>query len=716
MSMMSAPRQPATHRLIGLYLALGFLLVLLAAGDYYLLTHSSVVVEATAPATVGAGLGASITTRLLKGLVSFYQRFGWLVRTGVLVGGGLLAVLLKAPPVRPGQRRWQPTQLQLRRMQLGAAGVGLLGGALLLPLASFSAGVITWLYPAAVLLVLGAGLTAGIARALHKTERFGLRTERRQQHTEHGFSLATTDGGWINIPNPFRGTLVLGGAGAGKSYSIGEPLIEQFTEKGFAGLIYDFKFPVLAEAAQKAFVLADAKAAAVGEGCPTPQVQLHIINFKDLERSERVNPLRADKMPVVAYANEYARAIMANLNPESIKKMDFFDTSANAFLTAIIWFYKKNFPTFCTLPHVVNTALHPDFTHVLSMLDTDPECGDMVRSITTAVKQRAEKQVAGVIASLQIVLTRINSPEIAWVLTPDEARGEGFSLELNDPQAPKVLVVGNDPTLKETFSPVISCIVAVALKLMNQQHKHPSYVFLDEAATIYVPNLEVIPATARSNKVAMIYMTQDLSQMIDAYGRDKMQVMVSNLNNQFFGKVNSLETAKFVSELVGKEDREMVSASLGRSQSGGSRGAGSNTSQSVSWQERNLVRLQDTITLETGEFIGQTVETEQPFFQGKVERQAAGGHYPLHPLATFEGGPAPVLASAPAGEGPAPDWLSQRRAGRQAGTALPGEPVSPVQAVIQANFELIREDVASIVGQYANTLKPGQMPDNEPLL
>ncbi|GAA3932129.1 TraM recognition domain-containing protein [Hymenobacter algoricola] len=698
----------------GFYVALTFLLVLLAGGECYCLIHPGIMAEAAPSVVPKAGLGTAITHRLLAGLVSFYQRYGRLIRAAVLVGGGLLAVLLHAPPARPGQRRWQPTQLQLRRIQLGAAGVGLLSGALLLALGTFSAGIIAWLYPTAALLVLGAGLVAGVTRALHKTERFGLRTERRQQESEHGFSLATTDGGWINIPNPFRGTLVLGGAGAGKSYSIGEPLIEQFTEKGFAGLIYDFKFPVLAEAAQKAFVLADAKAVAAGE--EPAHVQLHIINFKDLERSERVNPLRADKMPVVAYANEYARAIMSNLNPESIKKMDFFDTSANAFLTAIIWFYKKNFPTFCTLPHVVNTALHPDFTHVLSMLDSDPECGDMVRSITTAVKQRAEKQVAGVIASLQIVLTRINSPEIAWVLTPDEARGEGFSLELNDKKAPKVLVVGNDPTLKETFSPVISCIVAVALKLMNQQHKHPSYVFLDEAATIYVPNLEVIPATARSNKVAMIYMTQDLSQMIDAYGREKMQVMVSNLNNQFFGKVNSLETAKFVSELVGKEDREMVSASLGRSQSGGARGAGSSSNQSVSWQERNLVRLQDTITLETGEFIGQTVETEQPFFQGKVARQAVPGHYPLRPLATFEGSPDPVLAAAPVGEGPTQDWLSQRRAARQAGSTPASGPLNPLQAVIQANFELIREDVASIVGQYTNTLKPGQVPNNEPLL
>jgi hypothetical protein len=118
---------------------------------------------------------------------------------------------------------------------------------------------------------------------------------------------------------------------------------------------------------------------------------------------------------------------------------------------------------------------------------------------------------------------------------------------------------------------------------------------------------------------------------------------------------------------VGKEDREMVSASRGRSQSGGSRGAGSSTGQSVSWQERSLVRLQDTITLETGEFIGQTVETEQPFFQGKVERQAAPGSYPLHPLATFEGGPAPQLEPAPVGEGHSQDWVEPAPRGPSGG-------------------------------------------------
>ena len=262
----------------------------------------------------------------------------------------------------------------------------------------------------------------------------------------------------------------------------------------------------------------------------------------------------------------------------------------------------------------------------------------MVRSIITAVEQRAEKQVAAVVGTLQVILNRINSPEIVWVLTPDEEKGEGFSLNLNDPQQPALLCIGNDPTLKETFSPVVSCIITVAIKLMNQQHKHRSYVFLDEAATVYVPGLELLPATARSNRVATIYMTQDLAQMTDAYGPEKMKVMVSNLNNQFFGKVNSLDTAKFISELVGREDKPMHSTSTGTSQGGAGSHGSHSSNLSTSYQERNLVRVQDAIGLQQGEFIGQTVETERTFFQGVISRtDATPERFPLHPVATFGG-------------------------------------------------------------------------------
>ncbi|QKG59105.1 type IV secretory system conjugative DNA transfer family protein (plasmid) [Hymenobacter sp. BRD128] len=491
----------------------------------------------------------------------------------------IVLVFAQGPPKeKVGVKRRKANPAQIKKLVYGLSVLMVPASLVLLFVHHLRVEQLATYYPASGGALLFMGFLAGMMRGALKTAAFGLHTERKLHETPWSFNLRTDDGGFINVPNPDRGTLVLGGAGAGKSFSIGEPLVEQFAMKGRCGLIYDFKFPVLAAAAQKALILAEptvkqlhaqavAKARALGAPEPQP-LRHHIINFTDMTRTEKVNPFRPQDMPDISYAMEYAQTIISNLGTSAKGGDDFFEKSAYAYLTSIIWFYRNNYPQFCTIPHVVATALYEDLSAVLSMLKADPQAAGMAQSLIVAVEQKAEKQVAAVVASLQIALVRINTPNIAWVLTPDEERGEGFSLNLNDPLAPKLLTIGNNPTLKTTFSPVIACVVATALKLMNQQGKHPSYVFLDEAATIYVPGLEVIPATARSNKVAMIYMTQDMAQMTDAYGPEKMKVLISNLNNQFFGKVNSLETAKFVSDMIGREDREMVSVSSGKNQGG----------------------------------------------------------------------------------------------------------------------------------------------------
>lgn len=546
----------------------------------------------------------------------------------VLVSIALIFMQKPAPP-KIGAPRKVPRKPKEVEMPVVVLSALLAFGSALLLLMGFCHGdMLATGYPVAAALVLGCGFIAGQLRASTKYVGGRLQAEKVRRDTDYGIVLLAEGEQYVNVPNPFRGTLVLGGAGAGKTYSIGEPFLEQFVKKGMCGLIYDFKFPVLASAAQKALVYA---------GELNKPLRHRVINFIDMERTEKINPLRPQDMPMPAYAMEYAKTILNNLNPGGAKGGDnFFELSAEAYLTGIIWFLRNNFPALCTVPHVVAIAVYEDFTHVLSMLKTDPRSQALVQSIITAVEQKAEKQVAGIISSLQIALARLATPEISWVLSPDEARGEGFSLDLNNPSNPTILTIGNDPTLARTFSPVISCIIAVALKLMNQQNKHPSFVLIDEGATIYVPGLEVIPATARSNKVAMLYMTQDVAQMVDAYGKDKTQVLISNLNNQFFGKINSAETAKLVSDMVGKEDVEMVSVSSGKSMGGGKVGGGRNVSQSVSVQERQVVRVQDAYTLRQGEFIGQTVETPMSFFQAQMHREVEPGDFPIQPISIFE--------------------------------------------------------------------------------
>ena len=71
------------------------------------------------------------------------------------------------------------------------------------------------------------------------------------------------------------------------------------------------------------------------------------------------------------------------------------------------------------------------------------------------------------------------------------------------------------------------------MRQMNKPNQQKSVVLLDEAPTIYIPNIEQIPATARSNKIATIFGVQDFSQLVDNYGQDKAQIILANLGNQF---------------------------------------------------------------------------------------------------------------------------------------------------------------------------------------
>lgn len=443
---------------------------------------------------------------------------------------------------------------------------------------------------------------------------FGIRNEKRKIENSHSFNFRTSDG-YINIANPFRGIFISGAAGAGKSESLAYPIIRQAITKGYTGIVYDFKFPVLAEQVHSA----------LWESGRT-EVAFYLLNFHDLTRSHRVNPVKADRMPVMAYAEEYSLAILNNLLPETIRKKDFWIRSANALLAAVIWFLKKNHSTYCTIPHAVNIILYKDYLRTMSMLASDAETAGMVRSVISAVENDAEGQIAGVIGSLQLSIARINSPEICWVLS-----GDDFELDLNNPANPKILAIGAEPGLTDAFSPLISCIITVALKQMNRPGKLPSFILLDEAPTLYIPKLEMIPATARSNRIATIFMAQDYTQMVDSYGKEKADVIIANLNNQFYGRVSVASSARMISEIFGKEEKEMHSRSSSQSHYGTR--LTHNQSVSVNHQEKQVVRPQDLSSLKEGEFIGTTVEGKGPFFWSRVRKKEKGSSAQIQPFA-----------------------------------------------------------------------------------
>jgi len=425
-----------------------------------------------------------------------------------------------------------------------------------------------------------------------------IKTESRKMENESSFHWKTESGN-INIVNPFQGILIVGGAGSGKTYSLIQEIIAQSFKKGYTGFIYDFKYPELTEFTYQCFL-----------ENPFSKLKFYTVNFLEPEKSHRINPLHPRNIPISVFANEFATVILKNLKKEWVNKQDFWADNAISYLKAIIWFLRKHEPHSCTLPHVIAMALK-EYSWVLEVLGQDLECKSMISSLWTAFRENAQSQIAGCISSVQNPIDKLNSPEIFWVLTGDEA-----PLNLNSPENPAILTIGNNASIQESLNPIISLISSVIIKNLNQKGKLKSIFLLDEAPTLFIPNLKDLPNTGRSNRISTIYCCQDYSQMELMYGKEESRVLRASLGNQFFGMVNDIETAVQISRVFGKENEMNQSKTLSSSYSA-TQSAQSSTGYSYSYIQKEILKPNAALYFNTGFFVGKLTEAKKPFFAGK---------------------------------------------------------------------------------------------------
>ena len=396
-----------------------------------------------------------------------------------------------------------------------------------------------------------------------------------------------TSAGVINLANPFRGIYIQGGAGSGKSASIFEPIIKQIAEQEYTGILYDFKSPELTEKVRASYL--------------DSIVEFRNIDFKNAHQSDRINPISPNYLSKSVIALEYSQTLVNNLIPESIKKADFWSNTTKMILSGVIWWLKEEHPKYCTIPHAISLLLHTDTKTLLEEVSKNYEAGGMVATLRQSFEKEAGNQTAGILSTIQTAIAQLNSKDVFWILS-----GNDVDLNLNNPQKPTFLCLGNDSTLPQVYAPVISLIISVAMRQMNKPNQQKSVVLLDEAPTIYIPNIEQIPATARSNKIATIFGVQDFSQLADNYGQDKAQIILANLGNQFFGRVTNGKTAEMVQKLFSKEDRTFINKNTGTGTGGTIVHTQSNQSRgkSETIQERDRVKVSDLINLDPGEFYG----------------------------------------------------------------------------------------------------------------
>lgn len=438
-------------------------------------------------------------------------------------------------------------------------------------------------------------------------ENESFQQETRLMENEYSVNLPTRfyyrkkwNNGWINVVNPFRASIVLGTPGSGKSYAVVNQYIKQQIEKGYSLYCYDFKYPDLSTIAYNHLLN--------NQGGYKKVPTFYVINFDDPSHSHRCNPLNPSFMNDIADAYESAYTIMLNLNRTWVQKQgDFFVESPIILFAAIIWYLRiYQDGKYCTFPHAIE-FLNKRYEDIFPILTSYPELENYLSPFMDAWLGGAAEQLQGQIASAKIPLSRMISPQLYWVMSGDE-----FSLDINNPEEPKVLCVGNNPDRQNIYGAALGLYNSRIVKLINKKGQLKSSVVIDELPTIYFKGLDNLIATARSNKVAVLLGFQDFSQLKRDYGDKEAAVVMNTVGNIFSGQVVG-DTAKNLSERFGKVLQKRQSMTINRN----------DKSTSISTQLDSLIPASKIANLTQGMFVGAVADNfderiEQKIFHAEI--------------------------------------------------------------------------------------------------
>ncbi|MFV0331539.1 MAG: TraM recognition domain-containing protein, partial [Dysgonomonas sp.] len=338
------------------------------------------------------------------------------------------------------------------------------------------------------------------------------------------------------------------------------------------------------------------------------QPKFYVINFDNPAKSHRCNPIAPEFMTDISDAYESAYTIMLNLNKTWIQKQgDFFVESPIILLAAIIW-YLKIFDNgkYCTFPHAIE-FLNKKYSETFPILTSYPQLENYLSPFMDAWEGGAQDQLQGQIASAKIPLSRMISPQLYWVMT-----GNDFTLDINNPNEPKILCVGNNPDRQNIYSAALGLYNSRIVKLINKKGQLKSSVIIDELPTMYFRGLDNLIATARSNKVAVCLGFQDFSQLYRDYGDKEAKVVINTVGNIFSGQVVG-ETAKTLSDRFGKLLQQRQSMTISKQ----------DKSTSISTQMDSLIPPSKISNLTQGMFVGAVSDNfderiEQKIFHAEI--------------------------------------------------------------------------------------------------
>lgn len=398
--------------------------------------------------------------------------------------------------------------------------------------------------------------------------------------------------GWINI-NPFRGTLVLGTPGSGKSFGVINPAIRQLINKGFSICIYDFKFPDLGKIAYYHYLIKK-------KNDKNYKHNFNVINLNEVEKSRRVNPLKKEYIKTLADAQEMAESMVSALQKGGSSagggSDQFFTQSAINFLSSCIYFFATyENGKFSTLPHLLS-FMNKSYKEIFDTLFTHEELTSLLSPFKSAYDNKAFDQLEGQVGTLKIFLSRLATKESFWVFSGDE-----MELKISDKENPSIMILASNPATQDINSALYSAVLNRTLKLINDKGNLPSAIIADEFPTIYIHKIDNLIATARSNRVAVILGLQEIPQLRQFYKKEVGETISAIIGNILSGSARDKGTLEWLEKIFGKIKQKSYSQSI----------SNQGTTTSINEKMEAMIPAGKIAGLRTGEMVGIIAQGEE---------------------------------------------------------------------------------------------------------
>ena len=400
-----------------------------------------------------------------------------------------------------------------------------------------------------------------------------------------------THQGWMNI-DPFRGSMVIGVPGSGKTFGVINPAIRQLVGKGFCLCIYDFKFPSLGEIAYYHHLLKK-------KTDPNYKHKFHVVNLDEVEYSRRVNPFKKEYINTLAQAQEMAESMVSALQKGGSSggggSEQFFTQSAVNFLASTIYYFATyENGKYSDLPHIL-AFMNRSYEEIFDTLFTNEELVSLMSPFKSAYENKAFDQLEGQIGTIKIFLSRLATKESFWVFSGDEVQ-----LKISDPENPSILILASNPRTQDINSALYSAVLNRVISQINDKGNLYSGLIADEFPTIYIHKIDNLVATARSNKVAVMLGLQEQPQLRQFYKKEVAETISAIMGNILSGGVRDKGTLDWLEKLFGKIKQKSYSESI----------SNQGTNMTISEKMDVMIPAGKIAGQRTGEMVGMIVQGE----------------------------------------------------------------------------------------------------------